>query len=286
VPDMSERDYRTGSVESADGTEIGYRELGSGPSIIVVHGGMQAAQNFMGLGRALAPDYTVYLPDRRGRGTSGPHGAEFGIAREVEDMQALVAATGATRIFGLSSGALVSLRTALATPALTKVALYEPPLSVDGSAPVDWGPRVDRELAAGKTIPALITALKGMGTEPMFARIPRFVLTPAFSLAMRAQRTVPEGDIPIPDLVPTIRFDRQLLLELADTAPDYAAITARVLLLGGSKSPAYLHTALDALSSVLPNATRTTFPGLDHSGPDDNGNPPRVAEALREFYAR
>jgi hypothetical protein len=31
-----------------------------------VHGGMQAAQNFMGLGRALAPDYTVYLPDRRG----------------------------------------------------------------------------------------------------------------------------------------------------------------------------------------------------------------------------
>jgi pimeloyl-ACP methyl ester carboxylesterase len=201
-------------------------------------------------------------------------------------MQALVAETGATRIFGLSSGALVSLRTALATPALTKVALYEPPLSVDGSAPVDWGPRVDRELAAGKTIPALITALKGMGTEPMFARIPRFVLTPAFSLAMRAQRTVPEGDIPIPDLVPTIRFDRQLLLELADTAPDYAAITARVLLLGGSKSPAYLHTALDALSSVLPNATRTTFPGLDHSGPDDNGNPPRVAEALREFYAR
>jgi hypothetical protein len=37
------------------------------------------------------------------------------VQREVEDMQALIAATGARFIFGLSSGALVSLRTALFT---------------------------------------------------------------------------------------------------------------------------------------------------------------------------
>jgi pimeloyl-ACP methyl ester carboxylesterase len=282
---MSERDYRTGSVESADGTDIGYRELGSGPSIIVVHGGMQAAQSFMGLGRALAPDYTVCLPDRRGRGASGPHGAEFGIGREVEDMQALVAATGATRIFGLSSGALVSLRTAFATPALTRVALYEPPLSVNGSVPIDWSARLERELAAGKIIPALITALRGTQTGPGFTRIPRFLLTPALTLGLRAQQSAADGDIPIPDLVPTMPFDLKLVRDMADTVTDYAAITARVLLLGGSKSPAYLHTALDALSSVLPNASRITFPDLDHSGPDDNGNPARVAAALREFYA-
>ena len=55
----------------------------------------------------------------------------------------------------------------------------------------------------------------------------------------------------------------------------------------GNLDPALddLHTALDALSSVLPNANRTIFSGLGHSGPDDNGDPARVAEALREFYA-
>ena len=277
--------YRTGLVESADGTPIGYRELGSGPAMVVVHGGMQAAQNFMGLARALADDFTVCVPDRRGRGRSGPHGPDFTVAREVEDMQAVIAATGARRIFGLSSGALVVLRTALATATLERVVAYEPPLSINGSAPVGWGERVDRELAAGKVVPALITALKGIGTEPVFKHIPRFVLIPAFTLGLRARRTVPDGDIPIPDLVPTIHFDHEIVVELADTLPDYAALTAQVLLLGGGKSPGYLHTALDALSGVVPNARRVIFPELGHSGPDDGGDPARVAPVLREFYA-
>lgn len=43
--------YTTGTVTSQDGTTIGYRELGDGPGIIAIHGGMQAAQNFMKTGR-------------------------------------------------------------------------------------------------------------------------------------------------------------------------------------------------------------------------------------------
>ncbi|MEV6158989.1 alpha/beta hydrolase [Nonomuraea sp. NPDC052129] len=77
------------------------------------------------------------MPDRRGRGLSGPNGADFSLKREVEDLQALIATTGASQIFGLSSGALVVLRTDLVTPALDRVALYEPPLSIGGSVPLD-----------------------------------------------------------------------------------------------------------------------------------------------------
>jgi pimeloyl-ACP methyl ester carboxylesterase len=276
--------YRKGSVRSADGTVIGYRELGSGPAVLLVHGGMKASQHFMKLAGALADEFTVCVPDRRGRGLSGPHGDDFSVLREVEDMQALVAATGAARIFGLSSGALVALRTALATPELDRVAMYEPPLSVNGSVPLDWTPRYDRELAAGRAASALVTALKGMRVEPVLDRFPRFVLVPLMSLAQRLQPKASADDVPIAALVPTQRFDMQVVRELAGTAKDYTALDAQVLLLGGTRSPAYLGVALDELDTVLPHATRGTLTGLDHSGPEDDGDPQRVGEALRDFF--
>ena len=49
-------------MTSRDGTTIGYRQLGHGPGVIAVHGGMQAAQNLMKLALALADSFTVYLP--------------------------------------------------------------------------------------------------------------------------------------------------------------------------------------------------------------------------------
>jgi alpha-beta hydrolase superfamily lysophospholipase len=95
----------TGTVTSVDGTAIGYRRFGHGPAVILVHGGMQASQNFRKLAAELADEFEVFVPDRRGRGMSGSYGDHCEVERDVEDMQALVAASGATRIFGLSSGA-------------------------------------------------------------------------------------------------------------------------------------------------------------------------------------
>jgi hypothetical protein len=71
---------------------------------------------------------------------------------------------------------------------------------------------------------------------------------------------------------------------MADTAPEYAAIRARVLLLGGARSPAYFTTALDALTSVIPQVERRTLPGLRHDGPEDDGRPLVAAQALRKFF--
>lgn len=277
-------DYRKGSVNSADGTVIGYRRLGNGPAVLLVHGGMKASQHFMKLASALSEEFTVFVPDRRGRGLSGPHGDDYSVMREVEDAQALVTATGASRIFGLSSGALVVLRTALVTPALDRVALYEPPLSVNGSAPTEWLPRFDQEIAAGKRVSALVTALKGLGTEPLFARIPRFMLVPLLAIGARLQRNTADDDVPIATLVPTLHFDMRIVRDMAETVQDYAALDAYVLLLRGARSAAYLDVALDALSTVLPHARRVTFPTLRHSGPEDDGDPQRVGEALRDFF--
>jgi pimeloyl-ACP methyl ester carboxylesterase len=276
--------YRKGSVVSADGTTIGFRQCGSGPGVILLHGSMLAAQDFMKLAEALADDFTVTVPDRRGRGLSGPHGVDYGIEREVEDLEALLKETGASRVFGLSSGALIGLRTARATPAIEKLALYEPPLSIDGSVPVDWVPRYRRELADGRIAAALVSVLKGLEADRMFRSVPRFILVPTLNLALRFQREAKGDDVPIPDLVPTMSADAQLVTQLTDTTDDYATIDADVLLLGGSRSPAYFGRALEALTGVLPRSKRVTIPKLDHSGPTDDGGPAEVAQSLRGFF--
>lgn len=277
-------EYTKGSVVSADGTTIGYRQMGSGPAIIVMHGGMQASQYFMKLGAALAGDFTVYIPDRRGRGLSGPHGDNFTGQRFVEDVAALVEATGAERIFGLSSGAIITLRSALAIPSLRRIAVYEPPLSVNGSSPVGWVPQYESEIAEGKLSDAVVTALKGMGVEPVMSRVPRAIIVPALRVGLKSDERTRADDVSIASLIPTLHYDMVLVAETADTLDDYRAIDADVLLLGGSKSPGYLHTSLDALEGVLPHVRRVTFAGLRHSGPDDDGDPARVAAELLPFF--
>lgn len=276
--------YLKNAARSADGTAIGYRQYGSGPGLILVHGGMQAAQHLSALATALADQFLVLVPDRRGRGSSQPDGTGFGLRHEVEDLQALITETGARFLFGHSSGALIALRTALVTPAVERVALYEPPLSVRGSSPSAWVPRFHREIAAGKNAAAAVTALKGARLDPVLTRLPRWLLTPVAAAGMR-DRHMAADDVPAAELVPTMRFDVQIAREMADTMAEYAALQARVLLMGGTRSPDYLGTALRELAAVIPHGQVIALPGLGHSGPQNNGRPAVVARLLRDFLS-
>jgi pimeloyl-ACP methyl ester carboxylesterase len=276
--------YVKGTVRSADGTTIGYRQYGTGPGLIVVHGGMKAGQHFSVLATELSDRFRVYVPDRRGRGLSGPHDPDHVLQREVEDMQALVAATDARFIFGHSSGALVSLRAALSVPRLQRVALYEPPLPVRGSVPTDWLPRFDREIAAGRRAAAASTALKGTRLEPTFTWLPRWLLTGVVAVGLRAQKPS-DDEASIADLIPTMHFDVEIVREMADTAREYAALQLPILLLSGTESPDYFGIALRELAAVLPHAQLATLPRLDHSGPEDGGSPVMTAQILRDFFA-
>ena len=73
---------------------------------------------------------------------------------KIEDLSALVEASGAHYVFGLSAGAVIAIETALVRPEITqKLALYEPPLSFDGVVHAAWAPRDERELKAGSSDP-------------------------------------------------------------------------------------------------------------------------------------
>src|SRR5215470_9373340 len=123
----------SGEAVSRDGTRIGYLTMGRGPAVVILHGSMESSRSHLLLAQALAGDFTVYLPDRRGRGMSGPHRPDHCMRTEVEDLQAVLAESGAQLAFGVSAGGLAILAAARTLPALRKIALYEPALDM-GSA--------------------------------------------------------------------------------------------------------------------------------------------------------
>ena len=270
------------TVVSEDGTSIGYRSSGDGPGVILVPGGMKAAQHLSQLAAALSDDFRVHVIDRRGRGATGPRGSGSPLVEDVADIAALASVTGSRFLFGHSVGALSSLRAARDAPGFQKVVLYEPPLSVDGSAPIGWVERFDHELAEGKVAAALVTALKGARIDRRMAAIPRLVLRPLLALGIRAE-TVADGDVAIRDLVSTQHADMGIVQEMAETASDYADLSQPVLLLGGTRSPRYLRTAMDELARTLPRAEEIIFPGFDHQGPENEGHPLVVAAQIRRF---
>ena len=285
--------YTTDSVISKDGTKIGYRQLGHGPGVMMLHGAMESAQSHMGLAQALADQFTVYLPDRRGRGLSGAYRKDYSTQDAVDDLDALLTKTGARNLFGVSSGAMVCLQAALKLTGIDRLALYEPALIVNHSVSTDFLARYDREIAEGKIAAALVTGMKGahMG-PPILNAMPRFLLEYFSKQGMAAEdKTAQPGDVTMRVLAPTLHYDFQLIVDLAETLDSYRALQTNVLLLGGSQSPAFLKIALDALEKTLPNAKRVEFPGLDHGGSSDlsqtnrNGHPEIVAPELRRFFA-
>jgi uncharacterized protein (DUF2336 family) len=90
-------------------------------------------------------------------------------------------------------------------------------------------------------------------------------------------------------LAPTLHYDFQLVIEMDGALESFRAVRAEVLLLGGSRSPAYLKAALDALAKVLPQVSRVEFSGLGHEASgnaDRRGHPARVALELRRFFCQ
>jgi pimeloyl-ACP methyl ester carboxylesterase len=285
--------YITDFVTSKDGTRIEYRQLGQGPGVVMLHGSMESAQSHMKLAQGLADIFTVYLPERRGHRLGIPFVKDYNIQKEVQDLEALLAKTGSQHVFGVSAGGLICLQAALTLSTIHKVALYEPALIVGGSASTAFLPRSDREITQGKIAAALITGMKGAQLgPPVFNAMPRWLLELITMMTMKQEDKHAKGeDVTMKVLAPTLHYDFQLVAQMAETLKNFQAIRAEVVLLGGSKSPAWLKVALDALATTLPNARRIEFPGLDHGGSSDISNtnrfgqPEIVAPELRQFFA-
>src|SRR5215831_2456849 len=207
----SKTTFTTGEVISRDGTRIGYRQVGHGPGLVLLHGSMQSAASHMTLATALADAFTVCLPDRRGRGRSGPAGDDYGMTKEVDDVGALLDKTGARNLFGVSSSGLIALQSALSLPAIDRVAVYEPALLLPGHNPglTSWLPRFDREISEGDIGAALITSMIGLQLGPaILNRMPRRLLRGFTNMALKSEdKKASADDVTMRELAPTLHFE-------------------------------------------------------------------------------
>lgn len=74
----------------------------------------------------LAPQFTVFNYDRRGRGASFDT-PPYAVEREIEDLDAIIdAAGGPVLLYGSSSGANLALQAALGGLEITGLALWDP----------------------------------------------------------------------------------------------------------------------------------------------------------------
>ncbi|NUR72130.1 MAG: alpha/beta hydrolase [Hamadaea sp.] len=273
----------TRTTTAPDGVTLGWYSVGTGPGLLILHGAMESAVSHLELAEALSDQFTVHLLDRRGRGLSGPYGS----MSEVEDVRAALAATETSCVFGVSSGAILALE---AASLVKKAAIFEPPLFSSVSRPATALAHLDAALADGDVIDALVTGMLAAEMGPAFLRrLPRPVLRRLTALGVRADaRRVSPGYVPMGELGPLLHHDFALSARFSGQFDRYAGITADVLLLNGTRSPAFLQESVASLARVLPSARHVLLEGLDHGASgnaDRRGKPAVVASALRTFFA-
>jgi pimeloyl-ACP methyl ester carboxylesterase len=278
----------TGQVTSADGTTIGYRRIGNGPGLLVLHGGALTGSNYRRLAAQLAGDFTVFLPDRRGRGLSGPYRDDHSIATEDADLTALVAGTGARYAFGTADGGLFALHAAQTLTELEKIIAYEPVVFAGQPGQDEFATMIDRFTAridAGDPLGAATVATKAAFPEPL-RRVPDAAYRAAFGLGFRLADLRGAGDHRSRDLLATLKPELAMVRATEGRLDDFRRINADVLLLRGSRSEPLITGSVDALRRLIPNARTAVLPGLVHGSAQDTGGNPRViAAAIRAFLA-
>ncbi|MEU5866448.1 alpha/beta fold hydrolase [Nonomuraea sp. NPDC047529] len=252
------------TVISGDGTRIAYDQAGEGPAVVLVDGAMCFRGSGPGgpLAAELARGFTVLTYDRRGRGDSGDgtESADFSVAREVDDLAAVIGrAGGDVRVFGHSSGAVLALEAAAAGVPIARLALFEPPPLGDDAG---LGDELDRLVKEGRRGAAVEAFQLSVGIPPEMVA----------AMAGSPSRPVLEG------IAPTLVHD--LRLTGTATLSRYAGLAVPTLLIDSAASPERLHASTAAVAEAVPGARHRRLPGGFH-----DVEPGVLGPALAEFFA-
>lgn len=263
------------TVTSADGTEIAYRRAGTGPPLVLVHGGGLGDSLWVHLRPHLVADTTVTAPERRGHGQSeaqrasnsrakpgdSDDGGAYSLDREIDDMRAVIETTdGPPTLFGHSFGGLCALEAARTT-AIERLILYEPALLVrEHRTDATLSAEMETLLNEDKRRQAMeLYFREAAGTERVDHLLTPEMLEHA-EIAVRQNRAVEQ-----------YRLDEDLDLSVP------------TLLLMSEAGPEHLRDGVRTLHERLPNSQLLELDGMGHQG--ITSAPELVAETITSFMA-
>lgn len=240
-------------VISTDGTPIGFRTGGSGPPLVMVHGGMADHTALAPLVPLLEPHFTVVAVDRRGRGASGD-GVGYAVEREFADIATVVETVaartgGQVHLYGHSYGATCALGASLLTTCIARLALYEPAFAGVFAYPPGWLDRLDALVTAGAAADALALALQERAGASA-SQIDAMRALPSWARRVAAARALPRE----------LRVDQSLPF----IARGYAGMRTPTLLLLGELSPAGQRGVVRAIHAALLESEIGLLEGQEH----------------------
>jgi pimeloyl-ACP methyl ester carboxylesterase len=237
-------------VTGANGTEISYITYGSGPPLVLVHGGFSDHEtNWQEARSFLAERFTIHAIARRGRGESSATTGHT-VDDEAADVAAVVRHLGRpVFLLGHSYGAVCALKAAALYPAgVSKLVLYEPPP------------------------PTLLDSGRLAKLEGYAERKDWDGMVEAF---MREVVQVPQKEV---DEIRATPFWGVWTVDAAATLGDlrgyhghqfeparYQSLSMPVLLLVGTESPREIYLT-DPLAAVLPDVRIRELAGQAHEG--------------------
>jgi pimeloyl-ACP methyl ester carboxylesterase len=214
----------------------------------------------------LAPHFTVYAYDRRGRGESG-NTRPYAPQREVEDIAALIeAAGGSASLLGTSSGGALALEAAASGLPVNTVVAYEPPY-VDDSGQhggAEHEGDLERLLAAGRRGGAVKYFMRDMVGLPA----PMVLMIRLMPWVWRKLEAVAH----------TLPYDAAVMTAFKIPRARFGKIRVPVLVMNGGKTDPRLREAAEKLTRTIPSAHHRELAGQTH-----NVQPSVLAQAAVEF---
>jgi len=258
------------AVTSKDGTTIAVECAGSGPTLLMVHGGTGDRTRWTPMFPFLSSQFTVCAMDRRGRGGSTDNPV-YSLSKEAEDVAAVVdSRPGEVYVLGHSYGAVTSVEAAFLTKRIAKLLLYEPPFHDPADRNLAVAARMERMIAAGdreQATAVFLGEVVGLSSEALAEMKAR----PAWS-----------------GLVATIDQQVRQMHALAAYKFDGARVARLsqpvLLIVGGRTASPYLKQSIAELRRVLPHPALVTLEGQEHNAMDTAREP--LARAIAEFLRK
>jgi pimeloyl-ACP methyl ester carboxylesterase len=249
------------TVRSSDGTEIAYERVGEGSALIYVGGALNDRSFGVPLAKLLAGEFTMYCYDRRGRGESG-NIEPYSVQKEIDDLRAVIeVAGGEAAAYGISSGGVLALRAAASGAPISKLVMYEPPISRPDEIRADeeYGQQLTQALGAG---------LPGSAVELFLARV---------GIPEEMVRRIRQSPMwaTLEALAPTLPYDGAVL----DLDGGIPITSVPMLVLSGEASPAWFRHAADRVAGRQPQAEHRSLPHQTH-----DVAPGALAPVLAEFF--